>query len=275
MADETVLTHGVLIRSHGGDAVDAIAEQLRFDGYALVPSALSAGELASLRARLDDVYARQVAELGGEEALARCSDVDVARAPLAYDDAFVSVASNHHLLAVVERMLGNQFVLIQQNGLLTRPATDNYQARWHRDLSYQHWVSSEPLAINALLALDEFTFESGATVVLPGSHHRPEFPSDEFVRRHERVLEAPAGTFLVLDGMLYHRAGRNVSARPRRAVNHVIGRPFLAQQFDFAGMLGDRYAGDALLSPFLGYRWRPQADVIAWRTQRMTAPAAS
>lgn len=269
MSEQAVLTHGVLSRA--GAAADVHVEELRYEGFTLVPSGLEAAELADLRARLDDVYARQVAEAGGEEALARCSDLDVARAPLAYDPAFVSVAANPNLLAVVEWMLGSNFVLMQQNGLLTRPATDNYQARWHRDLSYQHWISSEPLAINALLALDEFTVESGATYVLPASHHRPEFPSDQYVRRHERPLEAPPGTFLVLDGMLFHRAGRNVSTRPRRGVNHVIGRPFLGQQFDFAALLGDRYADHDLLARYLGYRWRPQPDVVSWRAQRMTA----
>jgi len=270
MSEQAILTHGVVARAAEGDAVGLHAEELRFEGFTLIPSGLTAEELDALRGRLDAVYARQCAELGGEEALARCSDVDVARCPLVYDDAFVSVAANPNLLAVVERMLGTNFILTQQNGLLTHPAAANYQVRWHRDLSYQHWVSSEPLAINALLALDEFTFESGATFVLPSSHHRPEFPSDEYVRRHERVLAAPAGTFLVLDGMLFHRAGRNVTDHPRRGVNHLIGRPFLGQQFDFSAMLGDRYADDPLLSRYLGYRWRPQPDVVSWRAQRMT-----
>lgn len=270
MTEQAILTHGVVDRAEGSDAAGLHVEELRIDGFTLVPSGLGDGELAALRAKLEDVYARQAAELGGEETLARCSELDVARCPLVYDDAFVAVAANPNLLAVVERMLGTNFVLMQQNGLLTRPATENYQVRWHRDLSYQHWVSSEPLAINALLALDEFSLESGATFVLPASHHRAEFPSDDYVRRHERVLAAPPGTFLVLDAMLFHRAGRNVSGRPRRAVNHLIGRPFLGQQFDFAAMLGDRYAEDALLSRYLGYRWRPQPDVTSWRTQRMT-----
>jgi ectoine hydroxylase-related dioxygenase (phytanoyl-CoA dioxygenase family) len=228
-----------------------------------------------LRRRLDQVYERQLSELGGEEALARCSDLDVARAPLAYDPAFVGIAANPNMLAVVRQMLGPSFILMQQNGLLTRPATDNYQARWHRDLAYQHWTSTEPLAINALLALDDFTVESGATFVLPASHHRAEFPSDEYVRSHERPVTAPPGTFLVLDAMLFHRANRNVSSKPRRAVNHVIGRPFLGQQFDFAGMLGERYANDPVLADYLGYRWRPQPDVASWRAQRIrkTEPA--
>ena len=271
--ESTIPTHGVTLRGIASTAVDRCVEELRFLGCALVPSGLTSGEIAVLRDQLDAVYDRQVAEIGGVGAMTRCNDLDVARCPLVYCEAFVQVAANANLLAVVARLLGDQFMLLQQNGLLNRPANENYQARWHRDLSYQHWVSSQPLAINALLALDDFTVESGATCILPGSHHREEFPSDEYVARHERSLEAPAGTFLVLDGMLFHRAGRNVAGRPRRGVNHLIGRPFLAQQFDFSAMLGDRYADKELLSRYLGYRWRPQRDVVAWRTHRM-APSA-
>lgn len=270
--EEAVLTHGVFSRTKVADDIESSVEDLRQRGFTLVQSGLTDDELARLRDRLDAVYQEQVREAGGEDQLARCQDVDVARAPLLYDELFVRIASNANLLNVVARMLGDNFVLMQQNGLLTRPATENYQARWHRDLSFQHWVSSEPIAINALLAVDPFTVESGATVVLPGSHLRAEFPSDQYVARHEQPLEAPAGTFLVLDGMLFHRAGRNRSDRPRRGVNHLIGRPFLAQQFDFAGILGDRYATHPLLAKYLGYRWRPQPDVLSWRRERM-APA--
>lgn len=269
MSDQGLATHGVMSRTAGA-LPDLHAEELRFQGFTLVPSGIDSAKLEELRTRLDAVYAGQTSELGGEEALARCNDVDVARAPMAYDDAFVSVAANSNLLAVVRQMLGENFILMQQNGLLTRPAVANYQARWHRDFAYQHWTSTEPLAVNALLALDDFTAESGATFVLPATHHRSEFPSDAYVLRHERQLEAPAGTFLVMDAMLYHRAGRNVSSGPRRAVNHVIGRPFLGQQFDFAAMLGDRFADDEDLMRYLGYRWRPQPDVPSWRRKRMT-----
>jgi ectoine hydroxylase-related dioxygenase (phytanoyl-CoA dioxygenase family) len=274
MTEQGMLTHGVTMCTPETDSLALHVDELRFDGFTLVPSGLTSHEIVDLRERLDAVYAKQVTELHGEEALARCQDLDVARCPLAYDEAFVSIAANSALLSVVSRMLGHNFVLLQQNGLLTRPATENYQVRWHRDLSYQHWVCSEPLAINALLPLDEFTLDSGGTFVLPASHHRSEFPTHHYVTRHQRVIEAPPGTFLVLDAMLFHRAGRNVTTHPRRAVNHLIGRPFLGQQFDFAGMLGDRYADDPLLSRYFGYRWRPQPDVVSWRMQRMNVPAA-
>lgn len=275
MTATAVSTHGVSKRSPPGDAIDLHAEELRQLGYTLVPSGLTAAELSALRVELDRVYEAQIEEVGGEEALAACNEIDVVRAPLAYSEVFVSVAANPRLLAVVARAIGESFVLMQQNALMARPANATYHARWHRDLSFQHWISTEPLALNALLAVDEFTLESGATFVLPASHLRAEFPSDAYVAEHERVLAAPPATFLVLDGMLFHRAGRNVSGRPRRAVNHLIGRPFLAQQFDFATMLGDRYAEDAFLSRYLGYRWRPQPDVVTWRRQRMVAAPAA
>ncbi len=269
--DQTVLTHGISRSERAEDALGVQVEELRRDGYTLIDSGLSEPQLAALRAGLEAVYRTQVEEIGGEDALRRCSDANTARCPLVYDDDFVDVAANPHLLALIRAMLGENFVLLQQNGLLNRPGNTHYQARWHRDLSYQHWISTEPIAVNALLALDPFTVSTGATCVVPGSHMHPEFPSDTFVRKHEKSLEAPPGTFLVLDAMLFHRAGLNVSQKPRRGLNHLIGRPFLGQQFDLPALLEGRYAEDPLLARYLGYRWGPAPDVTAWRKQRMSA----
>jgi len=60
-----------------------------------------------------------------------------------------------------------------------------------------------------------------------------EFPSDSYVRTHEIPLEAPAGSVVVLDGMTFHRAGVNSTKNfVRRAVNNVVGLPFMGQQID-------------------------------------------
>jgi ectoine hydroxylase-related dioxygenase (phytanoyl-CoA dioxygenase family) len=79
---------------------------------------------------------------------------------------------------------------------------------------------------------------------------------------------APAGTFLVLDAMLFHRAGRNRSSGERRAVNHLIGRPFMAQQFDLPRMVDARHGEDPFLNRYLGFRWSPCASVADWRRLR-------
>ena len=41
--------------------------------------------------------------------------------------------------------------------------TAHHQSAFHRDLPYQHFTSSRPIAINALFCADEFTNENGAT----------------------------------------------------------------------------------------------------------------
>jgi ectoine hydroxylase-related dioxygenase (phytanoyl-CoA dioxygenase family) len=260
--------HGIQQQTQAGDALLEAAEMLRAVGYALIPSGLSEPQLTNLRDCLEATYQTQVQEAGDLAALQACQDLDVARCPLSYDEIFIEVAAHAGLMNLVRHLLGEHFVLLQQNGLFNRPQTTHYQTHWHRDLSYQHWTSTEPLALNALLTLDDFTLENGATHVLPASHLRSEFPSDAYVRQFEQPLQAPAGTFLVMDAMLFHRAGRNTTQGQRRGINHLIGRPFMAQQFDLARMVHPRHGQDPFLHQYLGFRWSPCASVAAWRRLR-------
>jgi ectoine hydroxylase-related dioxygenase (phytanoyl-CoA dioxygenase family) len=81
-------------------------------------------------------------------------------------------------------------------------------------------------------------------------------------------VDAKAGSFLVLDAMLYHRSGYNRSNAHRRGINHVIGRPMLAQQIDIPRLLQGRHCDDPLIRDYLGYRWNPAASVNEWRRMR-------
>ena len=267
MTDQPVLVHGVLRRRAPVDNTDARLEELDRLGFTIVDAGLAGAEISKLRASLDDVYAKQCEETGKDLAIA-AGDADIARAPLAYDDAFVSVATNPMLMEICRRLFGDNFVLLMQNGIINRPASPQYQTRWHRDLGYQHFTISSKLAINALLCLDPFTKDTGATHVLAGSHLFPEFPSDQFVRANEQVVSASTGALIIMDALLYHRAGANRSVGLRRAVNHVIGLPLLAQQIDLPRLLGERYGSDEFLSRYFGYRWNPAPDPVAWRAAR-------
>jgi ectoine hydroxylase-related dioxygenase (phytanoyl-CoA dioxygenase family) len=72
-----------------------------------------------------------------------------------------------------------------------------------------------------------------------------------------------------MDAMMFHRAGRNTSDAVRRGINHLIGRPFLAQQIDIPRMLDREPPQDSVLSRYLGYRWAPAVSVEAWRNARV------
>lgn len=185
---------------------DLFAEEIAVRGYAIVADGLDEDYLEEARQRIDAVYESQVDEVGGADRLERIGDANVARCLLAYDDFVVDLAARPEVpawRALPRRVRGAAVA----ERVVNRPSDDHYQAAWHRDLDHQHFVSSRPLAISALYCIDDFSAETGGTHVLPGSHKSEAFPSPEFVERHQVVADAPAGSVLVFDAMLFHRAG--------------------------------------------------------------------
>jgi len=260
-------SYGIREQSATAAVADEHAEHVRIIGFTVVDGGFSSEEIGDFSARLDALLERQARSAGGD-ALAEIGEQETVRCCLAFDDVFLGLATNPRVLAVCKRLLGEYFVLMQQNGIINPPRRQHTQTAYHRDLPYQHFVSSRPLAISALFCIDPFTVENGATVMLPASHKHEEFPSDAVVRTLERPIEAPAGSFLVFDSMLFHRAGANVSTSPRRAVNQVFALPFVAQQIAFPDLLGGRYSDDPALARLLGYGSGPVRTLDEWWARR-------
>ena len=272
MQHDDVLSYGVTEQSIVASPIDSYAEEIVCKGYTTVDNVFSPDEVARARQLLDELNVKQVESFGSQN-LEKANDANILRCPLAYDDHFLSMATHKTIHAIITQLLGNNYVLMMQNGIINKSDVKNYQVRWHRDLNYQHWTSSRPLVLNFLIALDTFSFEGGATMALPGSHRYEKFPSNVFVSKHETCLEALPGSVIIMDGMTYHRAGINtIPGFTRRGVNHVVGLPFMGQQIDIPNMLAKRgkdLSNDSFLSSFLGYRWNPALDVEKWRQQRL------
>jgi hypothetical protein len=271
MIERQSSSYGVSRITVAESGLDLVTEEILRCGYAVVDSGLSEGEIDRYRQLLDAIYAVQQEEVGGEDNLRRINDANVARCLLAYNDAFLGLATNDIVLRIVRRILGENFVLLMQNGVINPPNLRHYQVNWHRDLNYQHWVCSRPLALSFLVCLDPFSRETGGTHFLAGSHLKEEFPSEAFIRGHEKVVEAEPGTVIVFDSMTFHRAGENTSHIVRRAVNHVVGMPILGQQISIPDMLQGRYSDHEFLSRYLGYHWNPQSGVVPWRLKKLHA----
>ena len=261
--------YGVLEREQLDDEVAVHAERIRVAGYSVIADAFSAEDIAELGARLDSVLQQQVTEFGGTGNIAAIGDAGTARCLLAYDDEFLRPATHPIILRLCRLLLGEYIVLMQQNGVSNPPVDAHTQARYHRDLPYQHFTSSRPLAVSALLCLDPFTRETGATTLIPGSHRVERFPSDQVAAALDTTIEAQPGSYIVFDSMLFHRAGTNRSARNRRGVNHVFSIPLIAQQVSIPAVLGGRYSDDRELAPLLGYGAGSASSVLAWREQRL------
>jgi ectoine hydroxylase-related dioxygenase (phytanoyl-CoA dioxygenase family) len=267
ISGEAVQGYGISESTVVHDDADRQREEIDYLGFTVIESGMDKSGLAQAAEAVDRHYEQQVTETKNA-AVVMEKDADILRCPLAYDDVFLRIATLKPLMDLCGRVFGPHFVLLQQNAIINRPTTKEFQSKWHRDLPYQHFVVSRRLALNALLCLDEFTIETGGTFVLPGTHMFEKFPSSHFVRKHERAVSAPAGSVIVMDAMLFHRAGYNESKRNRVGVNHVIGRPLLVQQIDLPRLLDGRHADDPFLSRYLGYHWNPASSVAAWRRLR-------
>ena len=176
-----------------------------------------------------------------------------------YDEAFLALAAHAGVLALCRELLGDYVILMQQNGVINPSGQAHTQLAYHRDLPYQHFVSSRPLAISALFCIDPFT------------HRDRRHDGDSRLASHGAVpvrcrgrgarhaVSAEPGSFIVFDSMVFHRAGANRSGRPRRAVNQVFSTPIIAQQISLPDALDGKYAGDPALARLLGYEVAPAA----------------
>ena len=265
---DSLRSYGVKEQESAATDLAAHAERIRLAGYSVLPTAFSETEIGDFRSRLDEVLREQADEFGSKR-LEQIGDEFTARCPLVDDAAFLRLPTYPPLLALVRMLLGDYVVLMQQNGVVNPPKEQHTQAAYHRDLPYQHFVSTRPLAISALFCIDPFRAETGGTMVIPGSHRVERFPSAEVAESLEVSVDADPGSFVVFDAMLFHRAGNNRSGRIRRAVNNVFSVPIIAQQISLPLALNGRHSDDPALSQLLGYDSTPAASVLEWRTRRL------
>ncbi|WP_397451932.1 phytanoyl-CoA dioxygenase family protein [Pseudomonas sp. NA-150] len=227
--------YGVLDQIVSTTDTDEAIEQIRSIGYAVVQSGLTAEDLIIFKNEFDRAHTCYI-EKYGKEFLEDRDEQNTIRLPLLSESKrFIEISTNPNVLAVIGQLIKGKFILNQQNAIINPPREQYNQGAWHRDLPYQHFVSSDPIAINALFCLDDFSKENGATFVIPASHKTGSFPSEKYIKNNAIQVEAKAGSFIVLDCMLYHAGGYNRTLEKRRAINHIYNIPFLKQQIQIPG----------------------------------------
>lgn len=92
-----------------------------------------------------------------------------------------------------------------------------------------HPVAIQPACVcNIMWTIDNFTADNGATIVVPGSHLSGRQPDPELDEGAGWVpAVAPAGSFIVLDGRVWHSTGVNRTNRARAGITSM----FCAWQF--------------------------------------------
>lgn len=221
------------------DWLEQVLGSLRHVGFAVVTGALDDAMLAETRARMYAVQQR-IREDVGEERLRRAGEHGVLRNMIAYDEHFLRLLELPELLAVVDAALAPTAILHLQNGFILPPVngeTTSFQHTFHMD--FPRYMEGYVASLNVMLTVDEYTAENGGTIVAPGTHQRPERPSDAYLRSAGVPVECPAGSMVVFDSTLWHAAGQNRSGVDRLGINHQFTRSFIKQQIDYVRAVGD------------------------------------
>jgi len=163
-----------------------------------------------------------------------------------------------------EAHFGGPFILNSFGGNILR-ANASYASAIHRDV--RTFSRDLPLLLNTLLMLDDFTVRNGATMMMTGSHvDCPDRPSDAAFQARAEAATGRAGSLLVFDSNLWHAAGVNTTARPRRSVTPMLSRPLVKPQFDHPRALGYQRMDELseLQRQVLGYYSRIPATLEEW-----------
>lgn len=137
--------------------------------------------------------------------------------------------------------------------------------RWHRDIRTFVGEGNRQLLV-MLVMVDAFTNQNGATEVIAGTHRLSAFPSETFVKANTRQAEGPRGSIILMDGDVWHRAGRNQTNEFRVGLTCTWTRPFFKQQLDYPRFLRPEYADGLSLRmrQLFGFNARTPSSYEEW-----------
>lgn len=139
-------------------------------------------------------------------------------------------------------MLSETAILHLQNGFILPSfppfsTPDVFQNAFHQD--FPRVLSGYIASVNIMFAIDPFTRDTGATLVVPGSHQRIEKPDHTYLARNAVPVQCAAGSLFVFDSTLWHAAGqKHLRQRPLGHKSSVYALVF-KQQIDYVRALGD------------------------------------
>ncbi|MFC9973426.1 phytanoyl-CoA dioxygenase family protein [Spirillospora sp. NPDC127200] len=165
------------------------------------------------------------------------------------------------VLALLDRLLLPDYLLSQLQVINIRPGEDA-QLLHPDDGFYPVPRPRAALSVATIWAVDAFTADNGATVVVPGSHRWPDgrVPEEDDPRA---VAVMPAGSCVLFLGTLWHGGGANGSDRDRMALTAQYCEPWLRTQEAFTLSTGldvvrevsediRRMLGFSIHPPFMG-----------------------
>lgn len=205
--------------------VDADFAALLRDGYVVLRDLISVEDCARVRAAVTGLLDRTGRNAFEGERTQRVYSV------LNKTRACDGLVDHPRVLALLDRLFLPNYLLSQLQVINITPG-EAAQLLHPDDGIYPVPRPRSPLGAATVWAIDAFTAENGATVVLPGSHRwdSDRRPTDEDARV---PVVMPPGACVFFLGTLWHGGGANRSGNARLAVTAQYCEPWLRPQEAF------------------------------------------
>ncbi len=204
--------------------VDLIVHELtKGQGYYVVPELFDQHQVAEARKQVLQLASAAPPDIDEQDALSTLSATDHVWNLVDKGHIFESMVQHPVILDVFSRILGTELKLGSFAARIVEPGT----APQVPHVDYPYWDLYEPetfprdingsffLNCQSTIMLDDFTTENGATMVAPGTQLRGEFPDPAEFDGLMTQTTGPAGSVMLMTGLLWHGAGHNRSTHTR------------------------------------------------------------
>lgn len=204
--------------------IEADFATLMRDGYVIIENLLSADTCAAIREEGLALLGQTGRNQFEGQRTQRVYNV------LSKTRATDRLADHPRILGLMDRLFQPGFLLSQSQIINILPG-ETAQALHTDDAFYRLPRPRQPLGAATVWAIDEFTEENGATVIVPGSH---EWGDDRAADRADAVPAVmPAGSVIFFLGTAWHGGGENRSDQPRFAITHQHCEAYMRQQENY------------------------------------------
>ena len=150
------------------------------------------------------------------------------------DDIFLKYINHKKIIKIIKVALSkgsytnNDFIILRQS--VIRNPKKGYAQQLHNDTRILK--VENPLIIQAVWMIADFTKTNGATRVVPNSHKFSSFPTNKKNYKDEKIIEAKSGSVLLLNAAMWHGSSKKESIQDRLGMIFSYSRWFLKPSFD-------------------------------------------
>ncbi|MEL6301176.1 MAG: phytanoyl-CoA dioxygenase family protein [Pseudomonadota bacterium] len=206
------------------DEIDADFERLMQDGYVIIERLISESSCDAIKQAGSALFGHTGRNSFEGHQTQRVYNV------LSKTRALDGIATHPRILGLMDKLFRPGFLLSQSQIISILPG-EAPQALHTDDNFYRLPRPRQALGAATVWAIDEFTEQNGATVVIPGSH---QWGDDRFPAEGEAIPAVmPRGSVVFFLGTTWHGGGQNRSDNARFAVTHQYCEGYLRQQENY------------------------------------------